>query len=151
QWPPSTSVRSPTADLEPPGRGRRSSGVHSPSPVRSPSPDLGPPTHRHPRHAVEPGPAGRTPALVHAVGLDGVRALAVAAVLVYHTFDGVLPGGFLGVDVFFVLSGYLITSLLMVEGRQTGTIRLSRFYLRRARRLLPALYTLLIVVGGVVV
>jgi peptidoglycan/LPS O-acetylase OafA/YrhL len=111
------------------------------------------PIHAAPIHAA-PTHAGRgrgAPALAHAVGLDGVRALAVVAVLAYHSTDGLLHGGFLGVDVFFVLSGYLITSLLMVEGRQTGTIKLSRFYLRRARRLLPALYTLLLVVGGVVV
>src|SRR5258705_2741791 len=89
--------------------------------------------------------------LRYAPGLDGVRALAVAAVVAYHlgTTSGatVLPGGFLGVDVFFVLSGYLITSLLIVEARQRGRISIKQFYIRRARRLLPALYTLLLTVG----
>ena len=55
-----------------------------------------------------------------------------------------LPGGFLGVDVFFVLSGYLITSLLIVEAQQTGRISIKNFYIRRARRLLPALFALLL-------
>jgi peptidoglycan/LPS O-acetylase OafA/YrhL/lysophospholipase L1-like esterase len=94
-----------------------------------------------------------TTGLRHAVGLDGVRALAVAAVFAYHlgTTSGVpiLSGGFLGVDVFFVLSGYLITSLLIVEARRTGRISIKNFYLRRARRLLPALYALLLVVGAI--
>jgi peptidoglycan/LPS O-acetylase OafA/YrhL len=88
-----------------------------------------------------------TATLAHAPGLDGVRALAVLAVLGYHATDGLLPGGFIGVDVFFVLSGFLITNLLMFEGQRTRTISLRRFYLRRARRLLPALYTLLVVVA----
>jgi peptidoglycan/LPS O-acetylase OafA/YrhL len=86
--------------------------------------------------------------------LDGVRALAVFAVVTYHlgTTGGdphVLRGGFLGVDVFFVLSGYLITSLLIVERRRTGRISILRFYQRRARRLLPALFALLLVVGAI--
>ena len=75
--------------------------------------------------------------------LDGLRALAVVAVLVYHAGVGWLPGGFLGVDVFFVLSGYLITVLLTDEHARTGTISLRGFWARRARRLLPALYALL--------
>lgn len=86
----------------------------------------------------------------YAPGLDGVRALAVAAVVAYHLGASWLPGGFLGVDVFFVLSGYLITSLLYTEvlnsaDRENGArgrIDLRRFYLRRARRLLPALFAM---------
>jgi peptidoglycan/LPS O-acetylase OafA/YrhL len=78
-------------------------------------------------------------------GLDGLRALAVTAVLLYHAGLRWIPGGFLGVEVFFVISGYLITSLLLAEWRQRGSIDLKTFWLRRARRLLPALYVLLVV------
>ncbi len=78
-------------------------------------------------------------------GLDGLRALAVIAVLLYHADLAWIPGGFLGVEVFFVISGYLITALLLAEWRQRGTIDLKTFWLRRARRLLPALYVLLVV------
>jgi peptidoglycan/LPS O-acetylase OafA/YrhL len=72
-------------------------------------------------------------------GLDGLRALAIGAVLVFHLDAGWLPGGFLGVDVFFVVSGFLITTLLVHEHRRTGRIALRDFWVRRARRLLPAL------------
>jgi peptidoglycan/LPS O-acetylase OafA/YrhL len=82
-------------------------------------------------------PTGRS--LAYRPALDGVRALAVAAVLVYHGLPGAAPGGFVGVDVFFVLSGYLITSLLVNEATRTHAIKLGRFWLRRARRLFPAL------------
>ena len=70
--------------------------------------------------------------------VEGLRALAVAAVVVYHAWPQWLPGGFVGVDVFFVVSGFLITSLLLREFESTGTISLRRFWARRARRLLPA-------------
>ncbi len=76
-------------------------------------------------------------------GLDGLRALAVIAVLLYHADLQWIPGGFLGVEVFFVISGYLITGLLLAEWRGHGRIDLKAFWLRRARRLLPALYLLL--------
>src|SRR6266480_280850 len=79
--------------------------------------------------------------------LDGVRALAVIAVLLFHGGVAALPGGFLGVDAFFVLSGYLITSLLLAERADTGRIRLAAFWGRRARRLLPALLLVLLVVA----
>jgi peptidoglycan/LPS O-acetylase OafA/YrhL len=79
-------------------------------------------------------------------GVDGLRALAVAAVVAYHAGAGWLPGGFLGVDVFFVISGYLITSLLLAEHRASGSIDLVRFWMRRARRLLPALVVMIAVV-----
>jgi peptidoglycan/LPS O-acetylase OafA/YrhL len=77
-------------------------------------------------------------------GIDGLRALAVAAVLLYHADVGWLPGGFLGVDVFFAISGYLITSLLVAELATTGAISLPSFWRRRARRLLPAVGALLV-------
>jgi peptidoglycan/LPS O-acetylase OafA/YrhL len=73
-----------------------------------------------------------------------LRALAVIAVLLYHADLAWIPGGFLGVEVFFVISGYLITALLLAEWRQRGRIDLKTFWLRRARRLLPALYVLLV-------
>ena len=72
--------------------------------------------------------------------LDGLRALAVVAVMVYHADANWLPGGFLGVEVFFVLSGYLITLLLMAETERSGRVNLAAFWGRRARRLLPALF-----------
>ncbi|MGV3464386.1 MAG: acyltransferase family protein, partial [Heyndrickxia sp.] len=77
--------------------------------------------------------------------LDGLRALAVFSVIFYHLGFGWASGGFLGVCVFFVLSGYLITDLLISEKEGTGKIDLKSFWYRRARRLLPAMFTLLIV------
>jgi peptidoglycan/LPS O-acetylase OafA/YrhL len=75
--------------------------------------------------------------------LDGIRALAVTAVLLFHGGVAVVAGGFLGVDTFFVLSGFLITSLLLAEGARQSRIDLGRFWVRRARRLLPALLAML--------
>ena len=72
-------------------------------------------------------------------GLDGLRAFAVLSVLVFHFWPSLAPGGFLGVDVFFVISGYLITTLLVRERNKAGRIDLLAFWKRRARRLLPAL------------
>ena len=86
-----------------------------------------------------PKPVANAPHIAYRPGLDGLRALAVAAVFLYHARIDWLPGGFLGVDLFFVLSGYLITSLLLVEWEARNRIDLRRFWLRRARRLLPAL------------
>jgi peptidoglycan/LPS O-acetylase OafA/YrhL len=74
----------------------------------------------------------------HRPEIQGLRAIAVLAVLVFHVWPGALPGGYVGVDVFFVISGYLITALLLREQTATGSIDLVRFYGRRARRLLPA-------------
>ncbi|EIT86949.1 acyltransferase 3 [Fictibacillus macauensis ZFHKF-1] len=79
-------------------------------------------------------------------GIDGLRALAVLAVIAYHLNFGWASGGLLGVGIFFVLSGYLITDLIISEFKQTGKIDFKQFWLRRARRLLPALLSMLIVV-----
>ncbi|SCF45388.1 acyltransferase family protein [Micromonospora mirobrigensis] len=86
------------------------------------------------------------PRFAYQPALDGVRALAVVAVLAFHGGVAALPGGFLGVDAFFVLSGFLITSLLLAEQRDTGRIDLVAFWGRRFRRLLPALLLVLAVV-----
>ena len=91
---------------------------------------------------------GRSPkAAAYHAGLDGIRALAIAAVLLYHGGVSWAGGGFLGVETFFVLSGFLITSLLVTEWRRHSTIALRAFWCRRARRLLPALFCLVAVIG----
>jgi len=79
--------------------------------------------------------------------LDGLRAISVLAVVMYHGDVSWLPGGFLGVEVFFVVSGFLITSLMVEERILTKTVDLKQFWIRRARRLLPAMYLLLAVVS----
>ena len=76
--------------------------------------------------------------------LDGLRALSVIAVILYHAGVHWIPGGFIGVEVFFVVSGFLITSLLIDEQHVSGKVSLKQFWIRRARRLLPALFTMLI-------
>ncbi len=86
-------------------------------------------------------PARRVPAL------DGVRGLAVAAVVAFHMGIHQIRGGLLGVDVFFVLSGYLITGLVLSEWRRTGDVSLGHFWARRARRLLPAMVLVLATVA----
>lgn len=80
-------------------------------------------------------------------GLDGLRAIAVLGIIIYHLNKQWLTGGFLGVDTFFVISGYLITSLLLKEYDDTGIIKLKSFWIRRLKRLLPAVIVLLMVVG----
>lgn len=85
--------------------------------------------------------ASRT-SIRHLPALDGLRGLALLGVLFFHA-GGALPGGYLGVDLFFVLSGFLITSLLLGEHRETGRIVLWPFWVRRARRLFPALLSLM--------
>jgi peptidoglycan/LPS O-acetylase OafA/YrhL len=97
-----------------------------------------PRTTEHPHHNPP-----RTARLPYWPALDGLRALAVGAVLLYHADMPWLPGGFLGVEIFFTLSGYLITTLLLAEWGVGGRIDLAAFWLRRARRLLPALFILI--------
>ena len=82
--------------------------------------------------------------------LDGIRAIAIIAVIFYHlkftVYDfKIFSGGFLGVDIFFVISGYLITSLILKELDQSSSFSFVNFYLRRARRILPVLYLVILV------
>ena len=107
-----------------------------------------PPGVTRPRRQPDAGHrGGDAPGLTYRPALDGLRAVAVLAVMAEHTdlrWPGngsqVVPGGFLGVDVFLVISGFLITSLLLDERRRTGRIDLRAFWVRRARRLLPAVF-----------
>ncbi len=89
--------------------------------------------------------------LTYQPALDGLRAVAVALVLLYHQgglgLAGIFRGGFIGVDIFFVLSGYLITRLLIDERDRSGTVNLGRFWTRRFRRLMPALIAMLVLVA----
>src|SRR6476659_7172723 len=87
----------------------------------------------------------RRAGMTRVAALDGLRGVAVAVVLVFH--GGHLTGGYLGVDLFFVLSGFLITSLLLAESNSSGTVGLGGFWARRARRLLPALGGVLLAVA----
>ena len=96
-----------------------------------------------PRPVAEPA----SPHFTYKPALDGLRAIAVMSVLAYHFGANWAKGGFLGVDMFFVLSGYLITSLLLVEWARNGRIQFAAFWARRARRLLPALFLVLIAVA----
>src|SRR5436309_1396922 len=98
-------------------------------------------TQSSPAHPHEPRP----PAYVAA--LDGLRGLAVVAVVVYHFAPTWLPAGFLGVDVFFVVSGFLITRLLLDDHHREHRIRLRRFWSRRVRRLLPGVTAMLAIVA----
>ena len=81
-------------------------------------------------------------------GLDGLRAIAVIGVILYHLFPETIPGGFLGVPLFFVISGYLITDLLIFEYRQNGGIDIKGFYWRRVKRLYPALVATLVLTAA---
>lgn len=86
----------------------------------------------------------------HEPALDGIRGLAVLSVMVFHAIPTQLSGGFLGVDIFFALSGYLITGLLLTEYEKTGQIDFRRFFAKRWFRLMPALLLMLIVYGTVI-
>src|SRR3954467_13629235 len=87
------------------------------------------------------------PRLAHQPALDGVRALAVIAVIMFHAGNVYATAGFIGVDMFLVLSGFLITTLLLRELALTGRVAVKAFWMRRARRLLPALILVLIAVA----
>ena len=102
--------------------------------------DRPPPAHASRREGVAPSgdASARIPGLTYNPALDGIRGLAVAAVLFFHAGFPWARGGYLGVSTFFTLSGFLITSLLLVERSATGRIALGRFWARRLRRLLPA-------------
>ncbi|MFP7835114.1 acyltransferase family protein [Marisediminicola sp. LYQ134] len=103
-----------------------------------------------PDPTVVPAPGGTASAAARPriPALDGLRAIAVMAVVVYHVSPGALAGGYIGVDVFFVVSGFLITVLLVREHAATGRIALRQFWMRRARRLLPALAVLVLVTSS---
>ena len=107
------------------------------------------PAARPKRGEPKPAAAEDPPPLGYQPGLDALRALAIVPVVLFHAF--IWPaGGYLGVDLFFVLSGFLITTLLVEEQRRHGDIRLLLFYLRRALRLVPALWVMIAVVTGFV-
>ncbi len=105
--------------------------------IRAATTDVGP-------DPVVTAPRGRPISFGYVPALDGLRAIAVFGVMLYHGGAPGVGGGFLGVNVFFVLSGFLITSLLLGEWTTRLTIRLGEFWARRARRLLPALLVMLV-------
>ncbi|PZQ90506.1 MAG: acetyltransferase [Leifsonia xyli] len=116
-------------------------------PVSSVKPAAAKPAPAKPATPAKPAsvPAPPPPVRARVAGLDGLRAIAVIVVVLFHLTPGAVIGGYLGVDIFFVVSGFIITRLLLVEHVSTGRIRLGSFWARRARRLLPALVVLLVV------
>ena len=98
------------------------------------------------REAIRPTRVDKT-SMGYQPGLDGLRAISVVAVMLFHAGFGWMRGGFFGVEVFFVVSGYLITSLLLDEREKNQRVSLEQFWIRRARRLLPALLTMLTAVA----
>ncbi|MDO5077062.1 acyltransferase family protein [Corynebacterium sp.] len=121
-----------------------------PAPVESavPTPAVSTPAESKPPQQGTPAKAGWKPRIRirRVTGIDGLRGLAVLVVVIYHFFGDLMPGGFLGVDMFFVLSGFLITSLLIRERAVTGKIDLKDFWRRRVRRILPAAVAVLVMV-----
>src|SRR6201996_7259219 len=101
---------------------------------------------RPPLPCIGPMPEPITRGERYMPGLDGLRAIAVLAVIFFHLGFGWAPGGLLGVGIFFTLSGYLITDILLGQFLRRGAIHLGRFWLGRARRLLPALFLMLLIV-----
>jgi peptidoglycan/LPS O-acetylase OafA/YrhL len=128
--------------VPPPGGGAGTSEAVPPSPS---GPRRGAHSARRPAH-VRTSATGRE----RVVALDGLRAFAVLIIMGYHFGVGHFQGGFFSLDIFYVLSGYLITGLLLGEWARSARIKLSAFWLRRARRLLPALAVVLVVVSLVV-
>jgi Acyltransferase family len=100
----------------------------------------------HPQMAVSGNPEETAAVVlgrpVYRADIDGLRAVAVTAVVLFHAFPRLLPGGFIGVDIFFVISGYLISSLIC-ENLESGSFTLAEFYIRRIRRIFPALAVVL--------
>ncbi|MEI8082021.1 MAG: acyltransferase family protein [Actinomycetes bacterium] len=129
----------------PTSSGQKALGSRDASPQMSPVATTPVATNARSRTFGDSSTGRITPKLGYQPSLDGIRAVAVVAVLIFHGSSLWLPGGFLGVDVFFVLSGFLITSILLREVETTGRLNFKQFYLRRARRLLPALFAVLIV------
>ena len=115
-------------------------------------PETGELVRPRPATARHPSPRRRRPALPgrlgYQPGLDGLRALSLLAVLGYHAGFGWLRGGWIGVEIFFVVSGYLITTLLIEEREGSGAVGLRQFWIRRARRLLPVLGVVLAAVAA---
>jgi peptidoglycan/LPS O-acetylase OafA/YrhL len=135
-----------TIALPAPGTAREA----GPPATASPAIATADPVTAEPPAAAPTVPAADRKAHWRAPGLDGLRALAVLAVLAFHENLPWFHGGFLGVDVFFVLSGYLITDLLAARFARDGHVGLGTFWLRRARRLLPALALMLVTVTAAV-
>src|SRR5215813_13267418 len=94
-------------------------------------------------------PSNREPGMQYRPDIDGLRAVAVLSVLAFHMAPWRLPGGFVGVDVFFVISGYLISAIVFTEIEQ-GRFSVLGFYERRVRRIFPALFFMLIVVSPII-
>lgn len=127
-------------------RARPTSQAQRPS--QAPQPTRAPRSHQGNRRRTKAQPTRVSLTLPggRILGLDGLRAIAILSVLLFHLDPDLLPGGFMGVDVFFVVSGFLITTLLIRERHKTGHSNLANFWIRRARRLIPALVSLIIIV-----